>query len=168
MVMRSSARRWTREEIMALPDDGRRYELIDGELVVTPAPGAPHQSVLVALVRRLLPYLSDSRSGTLLWSPADLSFEANEILQPDLFVLPRPSEGVVRDWRQVTSLLVAIEVLSPSTARHDRGLKQERWRPDDTRPDVLDETLAWSPAPGVPPLLVNLPELFTEALGAPA
>jgi len=79
---------WTSEAVRALPDDGRRYELVEGELLVTPSPGPVHQRVLAALFNRLGPYLQATNSGLLLWSPADLSLGEDEILQPDLFVLP--------------------------------------------------------------------------------
>lgn len=90
-----------------------------------------------------------------------------------------------RDWADIRTLLLAIEVLAPGTARADRRLKRrayqrhgileywivdldarliERWRPDDERPEVLGERLAWHPVPHLPQLELDLPELFTEVL----
>jgi Uma2 family endonuclease len=126
---------WTRERVLALPSDGNRYELIDGQLLVSPAARPVHQVACYGLAKLL-----------------------------DLVV----------------------EVLSPSTARYDRGLKRrfyqragvpqywivdldarvmERWRPGDERPEVASETLAWQPAAGVAPLVIDLAGFFDEVGG---
>jgi Uma2 family endonuclease len=172
--------------VRALPDDGRRYELVDGELVVTPAPSWIHQSVAAGLFLRLHAYLAGGGLGIIRFSPADLALGEDEILQPDLFVIPLETQVPIRAWTDVTSLLLAIEILSPGTARYDRLLKRrryqragvpeywivdpdarlvERWRPEDTRPEVLSEILTWQPDPGHPALELDLPALFTEAWG---
>jgi Uma2 family endonuclease len=185
MGMPRTTGHWTRDQVWALPDDGRRYELIDGELVVTPSPGGPHQVAAAELFHRLR--LALDRAGTtsarVLFSPADLSLGEEEILQPDLFIyrLDHP----VTEWRDITSLLVAIEVLSPSTARYDRGLKRlryqrarvpdywivdldgrvvERWRPDDSRPEVLGDRLRWVSGDGAE-LDLDLQEFFRQVAG---
>ena len=181
------ARRWTRNDVFALPDDGRRYELIDGELVVTPAPGGRHQVAVTALLLRIGPLLTPAAgtSARILVSPADLRLGEEEILQPDLFIYQTESGRPLSDWRDITSLLVAIEVLSPSTARYDRGLKRlryqrarvpeywivdldgrviERWRPDDARPEILTERLQWSSGDGAE-FDLDLEEFFREVGG---
>jgi Uma2 family endonuclease len=185
MGMPRTTEHWTRDQVWALPDDGRRYELIDGELVVTPSPGGPHQVAAAELFLRLRLALDRAETTTarVLFSPADIQLGEEEILQPDLFVyrLDHP----ISDWRDITSLLVAIEVLSPSTARYDRGLKRlryqrarvpeywivdldgrvvERWRPDDSRPEVLSERLHWSSGDGAE-LDLDLGEFFREVAG---
>jgi Uma2 family endonuclease len=178
--------RWTAELVRALPDDGKRYELVSGELVVTPAPAPLHQSILAALYDRISPYLQHTGAGQIRWSPADLALGEDEILQPDLFVLPASLPRGFRTWSQVTLLLLAVEVLSPSTARYDRIVKRrryqragvpeywivdpdarviERWRPQDERPEIASERLEWRPAAESPPLLLDLSALFAEAWG---
>ncbi len=180
----SHARPWTPEGVRALQDESRpapRYELIDGELIVTPSPGPSHQVVLMALVERLLPYVKEHQLGYLLTSPADLGFDATSVVQPDLFVVPAGPTDEFTSWRDVTSLLLAVEILSPATARHDRGIKRdyyqrhgvpeywvvhidarlvERWRPDADRPEVVREALFWQPRDGLEPLRIALPALF--------
>jgi Uma2 family endonuclease len=90
-------------------------------------------------------------------------------------------------WSEVTSLLLAVEILSPSTARYDRIVKRrryqragipeywivdpdsrviERWRPNDERPEVASEVLEWRPVAEAPPLLLDLPALFAEGWGS--
>jgi len=188
MGMPQMETRWTAERVRALPNDGNRYELVSGELVVTPAPSQVHQSILSALFEQLGPYLRANGIGRILWSPADLAFGEDEILQPDLFVLPASLQRGALAWTDVTSLLLAVEVLSPSTARYDRTLKRkryqragvpeywivdpdarvvERWRPTDERPEVVAEILEWRPLADAPPLLLDLPALFAEGWGEP-
>ena len=186
MGMPQTDTRWTAEMVRALPDDGNRYELVSGALVVTPAPAPLHQSILAALFERMSPYLQHTGAGRVLWSPADLAFGEDEILQPDLFVLPSSLPRGFRKWSEVSMLLLAVEVLSPSTARYDRILKRrryqragvpeywivdpdarvvERWRPADERPEIASEILEWQPLPDHPPLQLELPGLFAEAWG---
>jgi len=184
MGMPQTETRWTAELVRALPDDGKRYELVSGELVVTPAPAPLHQSILAALYDRLSPYLQRTGAGRIRWSPADLAFGEDEILQPDLFVVPARLPRQIRRWTDITSLLLAVEVLSPSTARYDRIVKRrryqragvpeywivdpdarviERWRPSDERPEMASELLEWQPVADSSPLLLDLPALFAEA-----
>ena len=186
MGMPHAAERWTADRVRALPADGNRYELIGGELLVTPSPARPHQTALVALFRRLDPFVQSNGIGHLLLSPADLSLGEDEVLQPDLFVFRPTPEDQGRDWESVTDLLLVVEVLSPSTARYDRLVKRqrykrarvpefwivdldarliERWRPDDARPEIAADEIAWQPTPDRPPLVIDLGALFTEIWG---
>ncbi|MCC6929844.1 MAG: Uma2 family endonuclease [Gemmatimonadaceae bacterium] len=179
------AAEWTAERARALPDDGKRYEVLDGVLAVTPAPGWKHQHVVFALARQLDAYLRVNRLGRAIMAPADVEFSPTRLLEPDVFairdVLGRPA----MDFGEVRHLLLAAEVLSPGTARHDRITKRriyieegvgeywivdadartiERWRPGQDRPEMIDATLRWEPAPSVPPLDLDVEALFAEAL----
>ncbi|MGH7561393.1 MAG: Uma2 family endonuclease [Gemmatimonadales bacterium] len=184
MVMPSPATRWTREMVLALPDDGNRYELFDGELLVTPAPSAGHQWAVAALFARLLRYLEGTGIAFVCTSPADLRLEGGQIAQPDLFVIPpRPDGSRPARWEDFAIPLLVVEVLSPSTAPADRITKRrryqrtrvpeywvvdryaqvvERWRPGEERPEILDERLVWEPVAGVPPLVIDLAEMFRD------
>jgi Uma2 family endonuclease len=165
----------------ALPDDGNRYEVLDGELFVSPAPSLRHQAVLARLYNILHPYVEANALGWVLWSPADIEFSPQRQVQPDLFVVPDTGVGEPESWEQVTSLLLVVEATSPSTARADRTKKLtiyrdegipeywildvdghvvERWRPDDERPEILAATLEWQPDPKVEPLIIHVPDLF--------
>lgn len=92
MVMPRAREAWTAEAVRALPADGNRYELIDGELVVTPAPRYLHQDAILELIRLLDPWLLKADTARLLMSPADICLGEDEILQPDLFVY-RSADG---------------------------------------------------------------------------
>jgi Uma2 family endonuclease len=163
----TAPKRWTAAMARRLlPDDGNRYEIIDGRLHVTPAPGWPHQTIGGRLHGQLWPYLRQfGLSDTVLFSPADISWDRHTLVQPDLFVV-RPDE-VTGKWRSIQHLLLAVEVISPSSRRRDmvvkRALYQKNgvaeywvvdaqarsiqvWRPDDRDATVVTETLTWRPA----------------------
>ena len=178
--------RWTVEMVRALPDDGNRYEVIDGELFVTPSPALRHQDAVLAMASLVRPYVSAHGVGHVVVSPADVTFDDGSLVQPDVFVTPLVGARRPRDWSEVKALLLAVEVLSPSTARADRRVKLrlyqrqhvpeywivdvdarlvERWRPADERPEILAEHLEWQPDPALPPLGLDLPSYFREAIG---
>jgi Uma2 family endonuclease len=185
MVMPESTRPWTREMVLALPNDGNRYELFGGELLVTPSPVPRHQLLVSLFWNSLAPYVRAHGLGQVLTSPADLSLGGEQLAQPDLFVVPHTGPAPPR-WEDLPNPILVGEVRSASTARYDRQVKRrwfqqariaefwivdpdarviERWRPDDARPEVLDQSLAWQPQPGIGRLLIDLPTLFAEALG---
>jgi Uma2 family endonuclease len=156
---------FTADDVRALPDDGKRYETVHGELLVTPAPGGLHQPVLMRLIVALTPYLiSNGRIAELLTAPADITFGLDSLVQPDLFVADTRAFLHSGDWRDVTTLHLVIEILSPSTVRADRVTKrrlyQERgiaeywvvdieqrqvevWTPEARSPRVERERLVW-------------------------
>jgi Uma2 family endonuclease len=185
MAMPVQQGEWTAELARGLPDDGNRYEVLDGELFVTPAPAWQHQRALALLYDRLKPYVSANALGELLWSPADIEFSPTRLVQPDLFVVPEEPGKRVTSWRDVVSLLLAVEALSPSTARADRIKKRkiyqeqrvpeywivdcdarviERWRPDDERPEILADMLVWRPRAELDPLTLRLEEYFAAVM----
>ena len=110
---------WTREMVLALPDDGNRYELLDGELLVTPAPRARHQDAALALVSRLHPYVRSNAIGHLGFAPADLALEGGQLAQPDIYVVPMFGRRAPREWKEYGIPLLVIEILSPSSARQE-------------------------------------------------
>ena len=177
---------WTADMVRALPDDGKRYEVIDGELFVTPSPVLLHQRAAFALAKLLSAYVDRHTFGDVLLAPADVLSAKHVLVQPDVFVVPLIEGRKPASWEETTRLLLAIEILSPSTARADRRVKRrlyqrervpeywivdvdarliERWRPDDERPEILAEQLEWKPDPALPPLVIDLPSYFSEAAG---
>ena len=185
MAMPNTRVDWTLEMVHALPDDGNRYELLDGELLVSPAPSLAHQRVLLVLNERIRPYTAALGDCETLLAPAAVTFSPRRELQPDLLVLPLVDGRRAERFSDVGRLLLAIEVLSPSTTRNDRYKKRvayqqegvpetwivdpaargvERWRPGDVEPDVLLETIEWGPRSDVDALVIDLVQLFREAL----
>lgn len=123
-VLRSApAGPFTRADLEAMPDDGRRYELIDGILIVSPAPRFRHQLVLGELFALLRDACPDEM--VLLFAPFDVALDDANVMQPDLLIAPR---GDFTERDLPTAPLLAVEVLSPSTARVDRTLKWDRYR----------------------------------------
>jgi len=105
---------YTADMMRALPDDGQRYELVHGELLVTPAPRPWHQEIVKRLLVALEGYLSRRPIGHVLASPADISWTDDSLVQPDVFVVAL-DEARTLDWARMKTLLLAVEVLSPST-----------------------------------------------------
>ncbi|HEX9705384.1 MAG TPA: Uma2 family endonuclease [Gemmatimonadales bacterium] len=176
---------WTAEMVRALPDDGNRYEVVDGELLVTPAPRLLHQRGILTLLEILRDYVRSHRVGELLLSPADIEFDPHTLVQPDIFVAPLVEGRRPRAWTEIKGLLLAAEVLSPSTARADRQVKRrkyqrqgvpeywivdldarlvERWRPADERPEILAQMLSWCPVPAATPLEIDLAAFFRDVV----
>jgi len=185
MAMPAPNTKWTAEMARALPDDGSRYEVLDGVLFVTPAPSWNHQRVAFLLAITLRDYVRPLALGEVLLSPADVEFSSERSVQPDVFVIPPTSGKRPESSREAGRLLLIAEVVSPSTARTVRMVKRdifqdervpdywivdpdarliERWRPDDERPEILAQTIEWQPSPVHAPLVINLPAFFAEAL----
>lgn len=131
---------WTRADLDEIPDDGCRYELIDGVLVVSPGPRPAHQGVAGNL--HLLLRAGCPRDLRVLFAPFDVSLAEDTVMQPDLLVAPRSQ---FTDRELVGAPLLVIEVASPSTRRVDRSLKRDRfeeagiasyWLVDPAEPSV--------------------------------
>lgn len=110
---------WTFADLDALPDDGLRYELVDGMLLVSPAPTVPHQRVVTRLVGALL--LACPQHLEVLVAPTDYRPTSNRSLQPDLLVAFREDLGTAA---LTLPLVLAVEVLSPSSRSIDLVLKR--------------------------------------------
>lgn len=184
MAMPAVDRRWTLREVRALmaesPLATPRYELVDGELLVTPSPVSRHQVAVRELLVPLHIYCTTEHLGQALTSPCDIELEAESLLQPDIFVIP-PAE-----WRRVggdlpvRELVLAIEVLSPGSSRHDRVRKRpvyqrnvaeywivdldarliERWHSGDERPEILDREITWLAAGATFPFVLDVGRYF--------
>ena len=186
MPMPTLKRQWNAADLRDLPDNGNRYEIIAGELFVTPAPTWRHQEAVVQLVRLLADYLDEERVGQVLVAPADVVFSPQHSVQPDLFVVPLVNGRRPERFQDVGRLLLAIEVLSSSTARADRVEKRilyrergvdEYWIVDldaqtfersiasDTHVIVSADTVAWSPPGAARALVIDLFAYFTRVLG---
>jgi Uma2 family endonuclease len=182
---------YTADMVRALIDEERgwpRYETLYGELVVTPAPRLRHQDVVGELFVALHAYLKRERVGKPLMSPADISWGRNDVLvQPDVFVIENdPWRSGVRGetgWEAVRHLLLAAEIVSPSTTRRDRFAKRrlyqqqgvplywvidaetrsaELWTPDDELPRVERDQLVWHPAGASSAFTISIAALLDE------
>jgi len=180
MGMRNAARRYTVDEVLAFPDDGNRYELVDGELLVTPSPAQVHQLILARLFPQLYQYIAPHNTiAHAFFAPGDIIWGERHYVQPDTFVVP--ASEVTGNWRDCQTLLLAVEVISPSSEAADRVTKRqlyqkrnvatywvvdakarlvEVWHPGDDRPQVEAFTLRWRLAPDVEECVVDVHTLF--------
>lgn len=180
MAMPDTARRWTAQMVRELPDDGNRYEVVHGVLLVSPAPSPRHQDLVMRLTLELAPYLAATGNRGRLWAaPCDISWDDETLVQPDLLAVP--AHEVSNDWSTFKTLWLAVEVLSPGSRRADRVVKrrlyQERhvatywvvdgeaqvvdvWRPGDDRAEVVSGILRWRVTPEAPELVIQLADLF--------
>jgi len=124
MTAVDTAGRFTRADLDAMPDDGRRYELLDGAIVVTPTPTFRHQRVTFRLARVLDDVVPSGL--TVCISPLDVFLPTGDVLQPDVFVISE--DAVVDDKVQGGVPLLVVEVLSPSSRRRDAGDKLTAYR----------------------------------------
>lgn len=189
--MPAPGRLWTVDQVRAMQDESRpwpRFELIDGQLLVTPAPRPVHQRAVFLLARLLADYVERHAVGEVWTSPADIELEPKSIVQPDVFVVPRSSALPIVSWRELDRLILAVEVTSPSTARFDRVDKRrffrrkrvdeywvvdldarviERTRPSESHVEVADASVEWLPAGAAERLTLDLASYFGRVHGEP-
>ena len=114
----------TYDDYAALPDDGHRYELYEGELVMTPSPRTRHQVVVGNLHVMLAEHVQRRGFGEVFVSPIDVILSRISVLQPDLVYVERARLGIVTERAIEGAPTLVVEVLSPSTDRRDRSVKQ--------------------------------------------
>lgn len=125
MAVPKPAGAWTYEDLFELPDDGKRYEIIDGELYELPSPDWDHQSIAAALFLLLTP--EAKKIGALLrFAPLDvlLTEDRRRVVQPDLLLIARESQGIRRGRTVEGAPDLLIEILSPSDPGHDLSVKR--------------------------------------------
>jgi Uma2 family endonuclease len=187
MGMATTQTYWTVEMLDALPENGNRYEIIDGELFVSPAPRLRHQRAGGILFARLSAHLHLHPLGYAFYAPGTVDVSRNTRVEPDVFVLPPVDGRMPATWREAGCPLLVIEVLSPTTAHLDRVRKRalyqkrgvpeywivdldtrafERWRPGDERPEILVTRIEWHPGTGHPPFAIELEEYFRAVFDA--
>lgn len=172
------ARLWTLEEMHALPEDGNKYELLYGELLVTPAPTTNHESVLARLSALLTPFVMENGLGLVYHPRAVVRHDGSEV-EPDLQVRQPVAADV--EWQDAPVPVLVVEVLSQATSRNDR-LKKRPYYVDDVgvheywivdpknraitsigrdRPDVVYvRDFAWQPPGCTACLAVRWPAVF--------
>lgn len=176
MAMRT--KQWTLAEVHSLPDDGNKYELVRGELFVTPPPSEDHETILARLSRILDPYVAANGLGMVYHPRSVMRFEGSEV-EPDLMVRqPRSDKG--GDWDHAPTPILIVEVLSGSTRRRDLVQKRELyleagvaeyWIADPEgasirvvrgghRDEVITNRVTWSPPGAQQSLIVDLAAVF--------
>lgn len=186
MSTQSAVRGWTYEEFARLPDDGNRHEVIAGDLYVTPPPETPHQEASARLFMELREFATrQHRLGLVLYAPVAVVLSDGDYVEPDIVFL-RSDHEHYRTRRAIEGPPdLVIEILSPATARQDRGIKRDRYAhfgvPEywivDTEsrrmevhrlahaaedPIIVADRLTWQPVEGGPVLELNVAELLAN------
>lgn len=113
----------TYDDLVKMPDDGNRYEIIGGVLHVTPAPTPRHQRIVLGLGGRLDSFAMDRGLGTVYPAPLDVRLSPSHVVQPDLVFVRRERRGIVREQFIDGAPDLVVEILAPSTSARDRGEK---------------------------------------------
>ena len=183
MLMAPTTVRWTLDELDRLPDDGNKYELVDGELFVTPAPSPPHEELAAVLHSKLDRYVEAQRLGRV-YTPRSVVRTGGSEVEPDLMVRPIPTAATA-GWDQKPIPSLVVEIISRATRRRDNEQKRTfyvrigvaaYWIVDgETRtiriitPNAADavtgEALVWHPAGAEAPFALDVAAYFREALG---
>lgn len=183
MAMASLVPRYTAREVRAFPDSRLRYEVIRGELFVTPAPGLRHQHAVLELALLLREYVDRQALGTVVVAPFEAELTEDSAVQPDVLAILANRSHLLTEQRLMGAPSLAVEVISYTSKRTDRLQKRrlyqeegvpeywivdpdlrrvERWRPGDEAPEVLTERLLWQPLTDVPGLEIDLVALFAR------
>ena len=171
-------KRWTLEELHSLPDDGNKYELIHGELFVTPAPTDDHETILARLSDILVPYVRANALGRVYHPRAVVRRRGSEV-EPVLMVR-HEAPGIGKQWERAPLPILIVEVLSPFTRRRDQTYKKdfymdvqipEYWMVDGESRTItivcpgesdrrVDDALTWQPSGASEPLVIQVGGIF--------
>jgi Uma2 family endonuclease len=113
----------TYEDLLTLTDESKRYEILDGELAVTPSPATKHQRVSAKLSTILCTYVWQHRLGEVLYAPMDVILDAHTVVEPDILFVAAARAHILQPHAIVGAPDLAIEILSPTTSRRDKGIK---------------------------------------------
>ena len=173
----------TYDEYAAMPDDGNRYEVIEGELCVVPAPNRKHQRVLLNLAVLLSNFVERNKLGQIYVSPFDVVLSNINVVQPDILYVSNGRLNILTDAGATGAPDLAVEVLSPSTRRRDRVVKlrlyenfgvDEYWMVDMERASIhvhrregdklvpAGEARETLETPLLPGLRIEVPRLFED------
>jgi Uma2 family endonuclease len=186
MSTQPAVRRWTYDEFARLPNDGNRYEIIGGELFVTPAPNPIHARVAARITRVLDTFAEDNGLGAVFTGQIDVLFGEGDYLEPDILFVRQDRIDVVTSRGVEAAPDLVVEVLSPTTAMRDRRAKRERYAhfgvpeywivdpvarrieiyrvADGSRreAEIVTDSFTWQPVDDGPVLTLNVAELLRD------
>jgi Uma2 family endonuclease len=118
---------WTYEDYAALPDDGQHYEIVNGVLIMAPAPTPEHQSIAVRIAYYLFPHIDLAGIGKLFTGPLDVDLGPKNVYQPDVVVVLNAHLDRIAAKKIIGAPDLVVEVASPSTAAYDRLTKYDTY-----------------------------------------
>lgn len=146
MATVGQVRKLTYDDLLAMPDDGLRHEIIDGVLYVSPSPGTPHQFTVGKLYQAIANYLDEHPVGEVYLAPFDVVFTRHDVVEPDLLFISTARLAVLTERNVSGAPDLAVEVLSPSTRRVDLTLKRKLFEREGVREywivDPVEGTIA--------------------------
>ncbi len=185
MSSRTDHLKFTYEDYLLFPEDGKRYEIIEGERYVTPAPSTKHQRISRRLLVLLDQYVKDTRKGEVFDAPCDVVLSDLDVVQPDLLYISAARASIITEKNIRGAPDLIIEIVSESTRRTDEVVKrrlyerygvQEYWIVDPeletvkvyrmsekgyTRAaELVAESGDHLTSPLLPDLKIPLPEIF--------
>ncbi len=176
---------YTAADVVEMPEQwGNLIEVIDGELLVMPYSSLVHQGLLGEFLVMLHNYTREYSFGESSFSPSEIILAPDTLVQPDVFVAPRIEGKRIKEWSDIKTLMLAVEVMAPASIWRDRVMKRylyqrigceywivdpdarlvERWLPNDERPDICEERLTWHPEGASVALEIDLVKLFARVL----
>lgn len=116
---RTAQEKFTFQDYLALPDDGKRYELIEGELIMAAAPRVTHQIVNYNLVSLFIDYFKKNKVGTLLFAPCDVVLDEYTVVEPDIIFVSKENKSILTEENIQGAPDLLVEILSIGTAYYD-------------------------------------------------
>jgi len=113
----------TYDDLATLSDESKRYEILDGDLAVTPSPTTRHQRVSGNLGSLLHAYVRERGFGWIYFAPTDVILDAHTVVVPDILFVSTARAEIVQPHAIVGPPDLLVEILSPSTANRDKGVK---------------------------------------------
>ena len=129
----ASSIKFTYEDFLNFPDDGKRHEIIDGEHYVTPSPNTKHQAVSMTLASLLWSFLRQHPIGAVFAAPFDVVFSNLDVVEPDILYISRERAGVLTDKHVRGAPDLVVEILSPGTRKTDETTKRKLYGRSDVR-----------------------------------
>jgi len=118
---------WTYADYAALPQNGNRYEIIQGVLYMSPSPNSGHQSAVTLFIYYLVVQIQEAGLGRVFPAPFDVELGLNNVVQPDVIVVLKANQARIERGKFVGAPDLVIEIASPSTAGYDRREKQDAY-----------------------------------------
>ena len=124
---KTSKQKYTYQDYLKLPDDGNRYEIISGDLIMPPAPNTIHQKVALKIEYELLKFNDKEIKGELFHAPYDVVMSDMNVVQPDILFVKTENSGIITDKNIDGAPDLIIEILSPLSRHYDQVQKKETY-----------------------------------------
>jgi Uma2 family endonuclease len=143
--MATTTVKFTYQDLLTAPEDTNRYEIFEGELIVTPSPTTKHQNAVFNLTLLLGQHVKENKFGKMFSAPMDVYFDEGTVVEPDLLYISKDRIEIIEERRINGAPDLLVEILSPGTADRDRGFKFHRYAKEGVKEywivDPIDKKL---------------------------